>query len=131
VCFKIFIVTTRVEIPERFPSAKWSCSTCSLTMLLHHTLLDKNLWTLVHELLHGLSMLLDISFIFPTGIFYWVSLPLDQIFKIGLSLGLFANPLINDLLHLWFFCYRNLFLPLNLLLILCSLCVIFPLRIQV
>jgi hypothetical protein len=98
-------------------SAELSFHMFLLTMLLHHTPLGKNSWTPVHEILHRISMLLDIIFTLPTGIFYWMSLPLDHILKIALPSGLLTNPLINNLFHLWFFCYRDLFLSLNLLLI--------------
>jgi hypothetical protein len=67
-----------------------------------------------HELLHGLSMLLNFCFIFPTGIFNWMSFPFDQVFKILLPPGLFANPLVNYAFHLWLFNYRHLFCPLSL-----------------
>jgi hypothetical protein len=89
-------VSTRVIFPLLFPiaskylqywlafetldwlsGAKLSCHVYFLMMLLHLLPLDKNSWTLVHEILYRLSMLLDISFTFPTDIFYWVSLPLD------------------------------------------------------
>ena len=41
-----------------------------LTMLLHHTpSVEKFSWAPVHELSHGLSMLLNLCFILPAGIF--------------------------------------------------------------
>jgi hypothetical protein len=114
---KYFQYSLAFETPNFSSSVDFSCYVYLLTMLLQHTPLGKNSWTSVHELLHHISMLLDIKFTLLTCIFYWISLPPDQILKIGLPLGLLANPLINDLFHRWFFCYRNLFLSLNLLLI--------------
>jgi hypothetical protein len=115
--FKISVLSANIEVLYRFPDVDRSCYAFLTVMLLRHTPFDKNSWTPIHELLHRLSMLFNSIFVFPNGIFYWVSLLFDQIFKIGLPPGLFANPLIKKFLHLWFFYYWNLFLPLNIILI--------------
>jgi hypothetical protein len=51
-------------------------------------------WTPVHELLHGLSMLLDNCFIFPASIFDWVILPFHQVLEVLLPPGLLTQSLI-------------------------------------
>ena len=89
---------------------------CLLAMILHHTPLAKNSWTPFHELLHCLSMFLDIFFTFPTGILNQVSFPFDQIFTVCLPSGLLVDSLINDLFHLWIFSYMHMSDPLNLFL---------------
>jgi hypothetical protein len=61
-------------------SSTCACLRCSCIILLWL----KNSWTPVHELLHRLSMFLDICFTFPTGILNRVSFPFYQIFKICL-----------------------------------------------
>jgi hypothetical protein len=58
--------------------ARLMCWRCSCIILLGL----KISWAPVHELLHGLSMLLYHCFTLPAGIFHWVILPLDQILKI-------------------------------------------------
>jgi hypothetical protein len=103
------------------------CLRCSCIILLSL----KKSWTPLHEILHYLSMFLDTCFTFPTGILNRVSLPFYQIFKICLSLGVLANSSINDLVHLWLFNYRNLFNPLNFLLVLCFSDFICSVRIQI
>ena len=83
-------------------------------------------WALVHKLLHGLSMLLDLCFIFQAGIFYWMSLPLDHVFKVFFSPGPLANSFVQYAFHLWLLCNWHLFCPLNLwLFITCSYFLIF------
>jgi hypothetical protein len=51
-------------------------------------------WAPVHELAHVLSMPLDLCLAFPGGIFNWMALPLDQIFKVLFSPGLFTDSLV-------------------------------------
>jgi hypothetical protein len=100
-----------------------------LTMLLHHTPSLENF--LFHEILQGLSMLMNFCFIFPTSIFNWMSLPFDQVFKILFSLGLFANPLVNYSFHLWLLSYRHLFFPLNLFLFIFYSCFFSSIKVQI
>jgi hypothetical protein len=66
----------------------------ALAMLLHHTPSLENF--------HGLlSMLLNLCFILPAGIFNWMSLPLDQVFKVFFLPGLIANPFVQYAFHIW------------------------------
>jgi hypothetical protein len=116
--FKMYSKCTLVHIQLSSTCAFLRCS-CIILLWM------KNSWTHVHELLHHLSMLLDIYFSVPTGIVNQVSFSLYQILKIYLPLGLLANSLINDLFHLWLFSYRDLFNPLNFLLILFSSCFVY------
>jgi hypothetical protein len=78
----------------------------------------KNSWTPVHDLLHCLSMFLDLCFTFSTSIINRVSFQFYQVFKICISSGLLPNSLVNYLFHLRLFNYRHLFNPFNFLLIL-------------
>jgi hypothetical protein len=98
-----------------------------LTMLLHHTPLLENF----HDLLHGLSMLMNFCFIFPTDIFNWMSFPLDQVFKILFSPSLPADSLVNYAFHLWIFSYRHLFFPLNFFLFIFGSCFFSSVRVQI
>jgi hypothetical protein len=103
---------------------------CLLVMLLHHTPLAENSWAPIHDLLHHLSMFLDIFFTFPTGILNRVSLPLYQILKICLSLGLLTNSLIIDLFYLCLFIYMHMFDPLKFSLTLIPIFFVYSVRIQ-
>jgi hypothetical protein len=71
----------------------------------------------VHELLHGMSMLLYICFCLPAGIFNWMPLPLDQIFEIFFPSGFLTHSFIQYLFHLWLLYNWHLLLPLDLWLI--------------
>jgi hypothetical protein len=122
--FKMSSESTLVHIQL---SSTFSSLQCSCIILLWL----KNSWTLVHELLHCLSMFLDILFTFLIGIFNQVSFPLYQIFKICLPPGLLSNSLIHDLFHLRLFSYRPLFDPLNFLMILYSSRFIFFVRVHI
>jgi hypothetical protein len=76
-------------------------------------------------------MLLNSCFIFPAGIFNWMSLPFDQVFQILFLPSLLANSLVEYVLHLWLFSYRNLFCPLDLFLFNFCSCFFNFLRIQI
>jgi hypothetical protein len=85
-----------------------------LAMLLHHTLsLEKISWAPVHELLHGLSMLLYLHFILLADIFNWIILPLDQILEVFFLSSLLTHSLVQYAFHLRLLSNWNLFHPLD------------------
>ena len=99
------------RVPSYPSSSVLAC--LSREMLLHHTPSLENL----HGLLHGLSMLQNFYFSLPAGIFNWMALPLDQIFKIFFPYGFLTHSFIQYLFHLWLLCNWHLLFPLDLWLI--------------
>jgi hypothetical protein len=102
--FKMFSKRARVQFQLSFTLAlallaRLRCSCIILPWM-------KNSWTHVHDLMHCLSMSLDIYFTFPTGILNRVSLPLYQILKILFSSSLLPKSLVNYFFHLRLFSYR-------------------------
>ena len=70
-------------------------------------------WAPIHELTYDMSMPLDLCFIFPAGIFNWMALPLDQIFKVLLLPGPLAHSFVQYALHLWIIYNWHLLCPLD------------------
>jgi hypothetical protein len=85
-----------------------------LAMLLHHTpSLEKISWAPVHELLHGLSMLLNLCFVLPAGIFHWMVFPFDQILIVFFPPGLLTHSLVQYAFYLQLLCNWHLLHPLD------------------